>query len=316
MSKKTIAKIFAFVILSPFVTAVISSCSNVSLPGHNASAAPSHYEKAKIVGTIKNSDITESSGLAASKCQDNVLWTHNDSDDDPFIFAVNKSGDTLGTWKVKNAENLDWEDIAAFKDKSGQCFLYIGEIGDNKLKRAKQAVYRVKEPKISPEDAYSSGKKPLETESAEISRFEYPDQIQNAETLMVHPTTGDVYVITKRIVGAAAVFRFRPSFGTSDVAKLEKVADISVPAIPSGVLTGGDISPDGRHVVICDYSEAYEFTLPEAGTNFDDVWKQAPEAINLGKRKQGESICYSTDGNAILAGSEGRNSPIIEVKRK
>ena len=316
MSKKTIAKIFTFVILSAFVTVVFSACSGVSVPGHNASAAPSHYDKPKVIGTIKNSDITESSGLAASKCQDNVLWTHNDSGDGPFIFAVNAAGDTLGTWKVKSAENLDWEDIAAFKDTTGQCFLYIGEIGDNKLKRAKQAVYRIKEPKISPSDADSTTKKPLETEPAEIARFEYPDDLQNAETLMVHPTTGDVYVVTKRVVGSAGVFRFHPVFGTGDVAKVEKVADISVPAIPNGVLTGGDISPDGRRVVICDYSEAYEFALPEGDANFDDVWKQAPEPIDLGKRKQGESVCYSRDGNTIIAGSEGRNSPIIEVKRK
>ena len=258
MSNKTIAKIFGFVILSALVAVIFSACSNVSLPGHNTSAAASHYDKPKIIGTVKNSDITESSGLAASRCQENVLWTHNDSDDGPFIFAVNSSGETLGTWKVKGADNLDWEDIAEFRDKTGQCFLYIGEIGDNKLKRAKQAVYRVKEPKISADDANSSSKKPLETEPAEIATFEYPDEVQNAETLMVHPTTGDVYVITKRIVGAAGVFRLRPIFGTSNVTKLEKIADISVPAIPSGLLTGGDIAPDGRRVVICDYTQAYE----------------------------------------------------------
>jgi hypothetical protein len=307
MSKKTIAKILAFVIS----LSVLASCSDVS--SRSQATAASRFGKPKIVGTIKSPDINESSGLAASKCQDNVLWTHNDSDDGPFIFAVTTSGDSLGTWKVKNAENQDWEDIAAFKDQTGQCFLYIGEIGDNKLKRGKQAVYRVKEPKISPEYASSNSKKPLETEPAEIARFEYPEQVQNAETLMVHPTTGDVYVITKRIVGAAAVFRFHPSFGASDVTKLEKIADISVPAIPSGVLTGGDISPDGERVVICDYSQAYELTLPHSAANFDDIWKQPPEAIDLGKRKQGESVCYSADGKSIYAGSEGRNSPIIQV---
>lgn len=316
MSNKTIAKIFGFVISSAFLSVVFAACSNVSLPGHNTSATASHYDKPKIIGTIKNSDITESSGLAASKCQENVLWTHNDSGDGPFIFAVNSSGDSLGTWKVKNGENLDWEDIAAFKDKTGQCFLYIGEIGDNKLKRAKQAVYRVKEPKISADDANSSSKKPLETEPAEVAVFEYPDEVQNAETLMVHPTTGNVYVITKRIVGAAGVFRLRPSFGTSDVSKLEKIADISVRAIPSGLLTGGDISPDGRRLIICDYTQAYELTLPDADTNFEDIWKQTPEVVDLGKRKHGESVCYSTDGTSIVAGSEGLNSPIIEVKRK
>lgn len=314
MSKKTIAKIFAFVISLTFLAGISTSCADVS--SRSQAVQISRFGKPKIIGTIRSSDINESSGLAASKCQNNVLWTHNDSDDGPFIFALNSAGESLGTWKVKNAENLDWEDIAAFKNPAGQCFLYIGEIGDNKLKRAKQAVYRVKEPIIVPEDANSTSKKPLETEPAEVARFEYPDQVQNAETLMVHPATGDVYVITKRIVGAAAVFRFRPLFGTSDVTKLEKVADISVPAIPSGVLTGGDISADGRRVVISDYSQAYELSLPETTANFEDIWKQSPEPVDLGKRKQGESVCYSADGNTIYAGSESRNSPIIQVLLK
>ena len=316
MSNKTIAKIFGFVISAAFIAVFFSACSNVSSSDNKISAAQSHYNKPKIIGTIKNADVTESSGLAASKCKDNVLWTHNDSDDGPFIFAVNSAGESLGTWKVKNAENEDWEDIAAYKDKTGQCYLYIGEIGDNKLKRGKQAVYRVREPNIKAEDANSNSKKPLETEPAEIAKFEYPDQLQNSETLMVHPVTGDVYVLTKRVNGPSAVYRFRPMFGSSDVTKMEKIADLSVPAVPNGVLTGGDISPDGSRLVICDYGQGYELALPKTDTNFEDIWEQTPEIIDLGKRKQGESICYNSDGNAIFAGSEGRNSPIIEVKRE
>ena len=186
MSRKTIAKFYVIVISTALFAVVFSACSNVSSSGNNMSP-PSNYGKPKVVGTIKSGDIHESSGLAASKCKDNVLWTHNDSDDGALIFAVNMAGENLGTWKVKNAENEDWEDIAAHRDKTGQCYLYIGEIGDNKLKRGKQAIYRVQEPDIKAEDANSNSKKPLETEPAEIARFEYPDQLQNSETLMVHP---------------------------------------------------------------------------------------------------------------------------------
>ena len=95
--------------------------------------------------------------------------------------------------------------------------------------------------------------------------------------------------------------------------KLEKVAEVSVPAIPYGLITGGDISPDGAHVALCDYSQGYELTLPAGAANFDMIWQQQPQPIGLGKRPSGESICYSIDGSAVFATSEGKNAPLIEV---
>ena len=81
------------------------------------------------------------------------------------------------------------------------------------------------------------------------------------------------------------------------------------------MLTGGAISPDGKRVIICDYSSAYELQLGTM-TNFDDVWKQKPVPVNLGERKQGEAVTYSADGGSVFATSEKKNSPVIEVKRK
>jgi hypothetical protein len=37
--------------------------------------------------------------------------------------------------------------------------------------------------------------------------------------------------------------------------------------------------------------------------------------FDLGKRKQGESITYRLDGKALLATSEGKQSPLIQVLR-
>ncbi len=86
--------------------------------------------------------------------------------------------------------------------------------------------------------------------------------------------------------------------------------------MPNGFLTGGDISPDGKRVIVCDYFSAYEIVLPESAKNFDDIWKEKPSVIQLGEREQGEAVSYSADGKSILATSEKKNSPIIEVKRK
>jgi hypothetical protein len=315
MSNKTIAKFYAFVISIGFITTFFSGCSDVSSK-HDRDHPEFHYDPPKVNGRIKSPDIEESSGIAASRCQNNVLWTHNDSDDGPFIFALNDSGESLGTWKVTGAQNIDWEDIATYKDKGGKCYIYIGEIGDNKLKRNEHAIYWFTEPIINRSNSTSSRKDPIETEPAKIVRFKYPDFNQDAETLMVHPKTGDIYVVTKRITGPAGVYCLRESSGSADLVKLEKIADLSVPAIPNGFLTGGDISPDGRRVIICDYMQAYEYTLPETATNFDDIWQQKAEPIELGQRKGGESVCYNVDGTSIFATSEGKRSPVIEVKRR
>jgi hypothetical protein len=55
--------------------------------------------------------------------------------------------------------------------------------------------------------------------------------------------------------------------------------------------------------------------LPPRSNNFNDIWKQRMIGFDLGKRKQGESIAYRLDGKALLATSEGRRSPVIQVVR-
>jgi len=305
----------AFVIF--IVAACVTSCALRHTDGRSAAnvdAGRSSFGKPEVLGKIASDDITESSGIAVSKCQPNVFWTHNDSGDGPFIYAIGAKGENLGTWKVQRAANVDWEDIAEFKDASGNCFIYIGEIGNNGGKRAEQTVYRVKEPAVSADTSKSDTKSPLETEAADAVKFTYPDGSLNAETLMVHPVTGDIYVLTKRHDAPSSVYKIKPEFGSTIVA--EKIAEVKVPAVPNGLLTGGDISEDGKHVAICDYFAGYELTLPANDTSFDDIWKQAPVTIDLGDRKQGEAIGYGNDGNTLFATSEGKHPPLIEVKRK
>ncbi|CAN5473242.1 hypothetical protein BH10ACI2_BH10ACI2_02220 [soil metagenome] len=314
MPNKTITKISLFVIFSVTVSIFFSGCGPLS-----ANSEPVvrnlRYGPPVITGKIKSDDIPESSGLAASRCQANVLWTHNDSGDDAFIYALNSKGENLGTWKVPNAANIDWEDIAAFKDKAGKCFVFIGETGDNKSQRHEHTIYRIPEPLALAANAGTTKENADQTAAAGVIRFSYPDHDQDAEALMVHPRTGDIYVVSKRVSGPAGVYRLKPSFDAPEPQTAEKITDLSVPAIPNGFLTGGDISPDGRRMVICDYAQAYEYVLPESDTNFDNIWTQPPDPIELGKRKTGESICYSVDGTSIFAGSEGLHSPIIELKR-
>lgn len=314
MLNKTIAKFFVFVILITALSLLSAACSAVN-PGGSRASEPAAYSASETTGKIKSSDVKESSGIAASKCQSDVFWSHNDSGDEAFIFAFNSVGDSLGTWLIPNVENRDWEDIATWKDSAGRCFIYIGEIGDNKLLWPEHAVIRVPEPLAARSEAPTTRSNAAQTLPANTVSYVYPDGDHDAEALMVHPQSADIFVVTKTESGPAHVYRLKGDFGSSQVERAIKVAELSLPSVPNGMVTGGDIAPDGRRVVICDYRQAYELELPELAMDFDEIWKQKAHAFEIGRRKTGEAICYSVDGTQIFATSEGKNPPITSVRR-
>jgi DNA-binding beta-propeller fold protein YncE len=317
MSNKTIAKIIGLVISVTVGAMLALSCSH-GTPGKtytvNSAELSPDWTKPVIVGRIESKDVKESSGLAVSPCQPNVFWTHNDSGDDAFIFAMDATGKDLGTYEVTNARNEDWEDMAAYKDADGTCYLYIGDIGNNKLERPELTIFRVKEPTVSSSGSNTDAKEALRTEPAQIALFKYQDTPHNAETMMVNPKTGDVYVLTKRVDGPSLVFKFKPGFGSNQAVIAQKVGEVALPAVPNGLLTGGAISPDTTRVILCDYSSGYE--LRNTASTFDDIWKSKPVPVNLGERKHGEAITFAADGKALFGTNEGKKAEIFEVKLK
>jgi hypothetical protein len=266
---------------------------------------------------LEDKAIDESSGIVASRRNPGIFWTHNDSGDGPFIYAFDREGNKRGTWRVSAADAFDWEGIATGPGPDpGQPYLYIGDIGNNGGERREIIVYRIPEPVVETADRDADTFKPLRTQNAEAIRLRYPQGQHNAESLLVHPNTGDIYIITKKLKpnAVAGVFKLAAPYSTASVNTLKLVSELRVPHMFQAMVTAGDISPDGQRVVLCDYLSAYEITLPE-GAAFDDIWKQAPVRINLGARKHGESVCYRLDGKAILATSEKQPTPLIEVER-
>ena len=265
---------------------------------------------------ISDPAITESSGLVASRTTPGAYWTHNDSGDGPFIYALDTHGHPLATFRVTGATNRDWEDISSGPGpQPNRSYLYIGDIGDNDQKRDEVVVYRVPEPQITAADKNSSKTRPRTTEPAEAIRFVYPDGKHDAEALMVHPSTGNLYIVTKVAFGNPTIYKAEAPLTAGKLITLKRLGELHVASLLGGAITGGNISPDGGHVALCDYFGGYELVLPPASKNFDDIWKEKITSFNLGKRKQGESITYRLDGNAVLATSEGKSFDLIQVER-
>ena len=263
------------------------------------------------LATLEDRRVRESSGLAASRRTPGVMWTHNDSGDGPLVYAFDRGGRARGTFRVEGAQALDWEDMAAGPGpEPGQSYLYAGDIGDNGREREFVVVYRFPEPELPA--APAGGSETPATRPAEAIRLKYPDRAHNAEALVVHPTTGDIYVVTKANA-EAGVYRLAAPFDPKVVNTMTKVATLRGPDFFGTLITGADISPDGRRVALCDYAQGYELALPEGSRPFDEVWRQAPTALSLGARMQGESVCYRLDGAALLATSEETPTPLFEV---
>lgn len=318
MPKRNITKFGLFVIC--VAAAAGTGCAPVSGDAHIASASKpvqaASFREPAVTGNIASDDLTETSGLTASKCQTGVYFAHNDSGDGPFVFALNETGATLGVFRVNGASNIDWEDISDAKDADGDCYLYIGDIGNNGLERNTLTVYVVPEPDIETAKG-STRKEPVTIDMEGRIDFSYPDNARrNAEALMVTPGSNDLYIVEKTKSGPASVFKLSSETDAASPRIAQKVGEISVPAVPNGLITGGDISPDGKSMVLCDYFAGYELDLPDNAASFDDIWKAKPLSFDIGKREIGEAVAFTADGSAVIATSEKKHPPLYKIERR
>ena len=272
---------------------------------------------ARLLATLEDTAITESSGVVASRANRDIYWTHNDSGDGPILYAFDRAGQSHGRWTVPGSRNVDWEDIAIGPAPGrGGWYLYAGDIGDNSRNRTEVVVYRVEEPKIAgrPECAQD-----CRTGAPTAFRLLYPDGPHNSETLLVHPVSGDLYIISKANSGdpETTVYVARARQLGAKPAPLTAIARLAIPdrlfRTFVGGITGGDISPDGRRVALCDYFQVYEAALP-AGAAFDGIWKQPFAATTIGLGLQIEGVGYRADGQALMLTSEGKPCPLYELK--
>lgn len=252
----------------------------------------------KALGEIKDERVRESSGIAPSRKDEGYYFTHNDSGDSARIFKFNLEGKVSRSYTISNAKAVDWEDMAS-ATLDGDPYLFIGDIGDNAGKRGSVQVYRVPEP----------GRR-RRIEADQILDLRYPDGSHNAETLLVHPTTGDITIVTKASKTPAGVyFLKRPA--TEGSYTMQRIGEITVESTIQGgkLITGGAWSPDRKTVVLRTYLGAIQYDASDPTS-----WFQHPIAqVRTGLELQGEAITFSLDGKKLITTSEGAPCPISEI---
>ncbi|MFD9744319.1 WD40 repeat domain-containing protein [[Kitasatospora] papulosa] len=238
--------------------------------------------------TIEDPRITESSGLAASRIHPGVYWTHNDSDDGPYVFAVDsRTGKTVATITMQGVgEPRDVEAISLGPDGN----LYVGDIGDNLDGSWDHVwIYRFPEPKR------------LADATVRATQFDvtYADGARNAEALMVHPVTGRVYIASKNEDGGG-LYEGPQKLTTGGNNVFRRVGEVPW-------VTDGAFSPDGRNLVLRSYFSARGYAF-ENGRLGED------RAVSVPLQGQSESVTYTADGSAMMFGSEGERSEVVRVE--
>jgi hypothetical protein len=303
-------------ILSVLVTTSIAS-SDQDIPVSEIQA----MNKLEKIARIRHEPISEVSGMVKSRRYPDVYWVHNDSDDIPRLFALDKQGKVIisdylapsyygekpetdkKSWRGHNihlASNIDWEDIAIDED-----FLYISDMGNNGNVRRDLGVYVLFEP--NPKGVF-------ETRILKYMPIVYPEQKQfpanqwhfDSEALFI--SEGKLYFLTKHrkqgkfdeFESGTNLYRLDTEF-TDQANILQKVDSNDNIA----VVTGADLSPDGSKLAILTYIGIWIFDRPEQG----DQWlQQKSRLLKLDPEvtQKVEAICWD-DGQTLMIANEQRD---------
>ncbi|TJZ52903.1 esterase-like activity of phytase family protein [Streptomyces piniterrae] len=238
---------------------------------------------------IGDTRITESSGLAASRVHPGIYWTHNDSDDGPYVYAVDaESGRTVATLTLRGiGAPRDVEAVSIGPDGN----IYVGDIGDNRGGTWDHVwIYRFPEPKRL-RDA---------TVTAAQFTVTYADGPRDAEALMVHPKTGRVYIASKKQDGGGALYEGPPRLSASGTNTFRRVSPIDL------WVTDGAFSPDGTRLALRSYFGGRMY-------RWQDGRPKDLGSVSVPFQGQGESVTFAPDGRTLMYGSEGPNSEVEPV---
>jgi hypothetical protein len=232
-------------------------------------------------------EIRATSGLAESRRDPQILWTHNDSGNEPVLFALDAGGRIRARVRVRGADLVDWEDLGAGPCKQGAC-LYVADIGDNFRTRDSISIYVVPEPSANAEAATP----------AAVLHARYPDGPQDAEAVFVLPT-GDLYIVTKGRHGPIRLYRYPTGRPRASAVVLERIRELLPrPADERDRMTAAAVSRDGRWVLLRTYRTLY-FYPADALARGAAVEPAAVDLTPLGEI-QGEAVATGRGGTIWL----------------
>ncbi len=255
------------------------------------------------LGNVVSTSLTEISGLISGRTNPDHLWLVDDHTGPNQVYAIDQNGRFVGVVTLSGVQSIDWEDIAVGPGpQANQSYLYVGDIGDNTSSRNSIIVYRFAEMRLN----LANPDRPFVLDSSQYEAIvmQYPGGPRDAETLLVDPTSGDLFIATKegnksRIFRApAASLRAGTTVLLEDVGGVE----LSNPA-------GGDISPNGQEIILRNEQRALLYTRIPGESIADALARPGLEVPVVGTPTEpnGEALTFAANNRGYFTISEGEN---------
>ena len=269
----------------------------------------------QLSGVLLDPQLSEASGLAASRRHRDVLWLHDDGGNPARLFAVSTRGQRLATLRLEGVPKTDWEDIAAF-ELDGRAYLLVADVGDNGGLRKTLQLHVVEEP--------------ARIENARLKpawsiAFRWPDGARDCEAVAVDAERGQILLVSKkRQPPELFTLPLQPT-GT-DLLTATRVGLLAgVPQADAEMrrrsprrarlasqVTAADVSPDGRTLAVMTYQS---LLLYPRGTR--QGWAEAivrpPTTSLLPWLPQAEALGWATDGRGLYATGEFVPAPLYLI---
>jgi hypothetical protein len=205
----------------------------------------------------------------------------------------------LGRCTIKGAAALDWEDIAAFK-QGDQCWLVLCDVGDNAKRRDEVELIFIHEPAPA-----------AKTAKIQMTvRLRYSRGPLDCEAVAVDAHTKSILLIGKSLAPPHVFVLPLPQQSPS-----ETLIAKSLGRIPAPLVTGMDISHDGRRLIAGTYGDAFEFVRRD-GESWQETIRRAPRQLPMPVRRQGEAICFGHDSYSLFLTSERLPTPLWKLNLK
>ncbi len=253
---------------------------------------------------LEGKTLNESSGVCVTH-GGKVVWSHNDSGGKPRVFAYRRDGRFLCQVWLNDAEAIDWEDMCSF-ERNGKEYLAIADVGDNGETRSAVMLYIVEVPPLQDVKDYLQ----IRTKSFGSIKLHYPDGSHNCEAIAYDPQRKSFWLPSKT--------QYKSQLFECDARQLEGAHEteaILIQEIVMPLVTGGDISRDGKSLVLCSYGAG--ILMARNDKSQQEVWRFAKSydrsLFKTPIRKQGESICFADDDKHLLLTSEFAPTPLFRI---
>lgn len=300
--------LFPFVFFLTFSSFAQPGCPDPQATNFNASATandgscvypPTSYTP--ILKAILPANLPEISGHVKAG---NNWYCHNDGSDSARFYRFNpENGIVNQKVLLINAVNTDWEDIA-----SGSTHVYLGDFGNNSNDRQDLGIYQVPLAQIG-----VSNEETVDDNEWTFIPFSYEDQTD----FTAQPADSTVFDCEAMIFFNGKIHLFTKNYREYTTShyvvnevtgKAENLETFNT----DGLITGADVSPDGKLVALLGYDLR---GLPKVFVWLLWDWQQGSDLLFTGNKRRIELGSALVTGQAEGIGFSGNRTGYFSNER-